>query len=144
ERESGYQERDAARLEGSMKSMDKRYDAKVDKALMKLRIERYLAQVPADDRVPELDAWLGIAATGKTVPGLDAKLDALYAGSKLGDEATRLALLEADRAAIEASDDAALQFAVQVMPALLRLEEEDEARSGRISALRPRFMQAMI
>src|SRR5690606_24937810 len=26
ERESGYQERDAARLEGSMKSMDKRYD----------------------------------------------------------------------------------------------------------------------
>src|SRR5690606_6567197 len=37
ERESGYQERDAARLEGGMKSMDKRYDANVDKALMKLR-----------------------------------------------------------------------------------------------------------
>ena len=144
ERESGYQERDAARLEGGMKSMDKRYDAKVDQALMKLRIERYLAQVPAEHRVPELDRWLGASANDKHVPDLDAKLDALYAGSKLGDEAVRLQLLEADRAAIEASDDAALQFAVQVMPALLRLEEEDEARSGRISALRPRFMQAMI
>src|SRR5690606_15599772 len=144
ERESGYQERDAARLEGSMKSMDKRYDARVDKALMKLRIERYLAQVPAESRVPELDQWLGIGAGDKTVPGLDAKLDALYAGSRLGDEAVRLQLLEADRAAIEGSDDAALQFAVQVMPALLRLEDEVEARSGRISALRPKFMQAMI
>src|SRR5690606_21214349 len=41
ERESGYQARDAARLQGSMKSMDKHYDAGVDKALMKLRIERY-------------------------------------------------------------------------------------------------------
>ena len=144
ERESGYQERDAARLEGGMKSMDKRYDAKVDKALMKLRIERYLAQVPAASRVPELDQWLGVAATDSAVFGLDAKLDALYAGSKLGDEATRLQLLAADRAAIEASDDPALEFAVRVMPALLRLEGEGEARSGRISALRPRFMQAMI
>ena len=144
EREGGYQERDAARLEGGMKSMDKRYDANVDKALMKLQVERYLTQVPAEHRVPELDAWLGISAGDKTAPGLDARLDALYAGSKLGDEAVRLQLLEADRAAIEASADPALQFAVQVMPALLRLEDEDEARSGRISALRPKFMQAMI
>lgn len=144
ERESGYQERDAARLEGRMKSMDKRYDANVDKALMKLRIERYLAQVPAEHRVPELDRWLGVGTGDKSAPGLDAKLDALYAGSRLGDEAVRLQLLEADRAAIEASDDSALQFAVQVMPALLRLEDEGEARSGRISALRPQFMQAMI
>src|SRR3546814_13079473 len=30
------------------------------------------------------------------------------------------------------------------MPAILRLEDEDEARSGRIQALRPQFMQAMI
>ncbi|MFC3717315.1 S46 family peptidase [Luteimonas soli] len=144
ERESGYQERDAARLEGRMKSMDKRYDANVDKALMKLRIERYLAQVPAEHRVPELDRWLGVGTGDKSAPGLDAKLDALYAGSRLGDEAVRLQLLEADRAAIEASDDSALQFAVQVVPALLRLEDEGEARSGRISALRPQFMQAMI
>ncbi len=144
ERESGYQARDAARLEGRMKSMERRYDAKVDQALMKLRIERYLAQVPAESRVPELDRWLGIAATDKAVPDLDAKLDALYAASRLGDEATRLALLKADRAAIEAADDPALRFAVQVMPALLRLEDEGEARAGRISALRPQFMQAMI
>ena len=144
EREGGYQARDKARLEGRMTSMDKRYDAAVDKALTKLRIERYLAQVPEGSRVAELDAWLGISAGDKTVPDLDARLDALYAGSQLGDQAARLRWLGADRAAIEASQDPALRFAVQVMPALLRLEEEQEARSGRVSALRPQFMQAMI
>ena len=30
------------------------------------------------------------------------------------------------------------------MPALLRMEDTDEAASGRISALRPQYMQAMI
>ncbi|MFC3661373.1 S46 family peptidase [Luteimonas notoginsengisoli] len=144
QRESGFQDRDAPRMEGRLKSMDKRYDAKVDKAIMALRLQRYASRVPADQRVPELDAWLGIGANDKTIPGLEAKLNALYAGSKLGDEAARLQWWKADKAAIDASDDAALQFAAKVMPAILRLEDEDEARSGRIQALRPQYMQAMI
>src|SRR3546814_1224105 len=73
-------------MEGRLKSMDKRYDAKVDKAIMALRLQRYASRVPAGQRVPELDEWLGIGASDKAIPGLDAKLDALYAGSKLGDE----------------------------------------------------------
>jgi len=144
ERETGFQDRDAPRMEGRLKSMDKRYDARVDKAIMALRLQRYASQVPAGQRVPELDAWLGIGANDKTIPGLDAKLDALYAGSQLGDEAARLKWWKADKAAIDASDDAALQFAAKVMPAILRLEDEGEARAGRIQALRPQYMQAMI
>jgi hypothetical protein len=124
--------------------MDKRYDARVDKAIMALRLQRYASRVPADQRVPELDAWLGIGANDKAIPALDAKLDALYAGSTLGDEATRLQWWKTDKAAIDASHDAALQFAAKVMPAILRLEGEGEARSGRIQALRPQYMQAMI
>src|SRR3546814_8106797 len=106
---------------------------------MALRLQRYASRVPAGQRVPELDEWLGIGAGDKAIPGLDAKLDALYAGSKLGAEATRLQLWKADKAAIDASGDAALQFPAQVMPAILRLEDEDAARSGRIQALRPQF-----
>ena len=144
ERESGYQDRDAARIEGGMKALDKRYDPKVDKALMAMRLQRYASQVPAGHRVPELDEWLGISADDKTINGLDARLDALYAGTKLGSVEARLQWLKADRAAIEASDDTALQFATRVMPALQRFELDDKARSGRISALRPQYMQAMI
>src|SRR5690606_20462509 len=108
------------------------------------RLQRYAARVPAGQRVPELDAWLGIGAGDTTIPGLDAKLDALYAGSRLGEEAARLEWWKAGKAAIDASDDAALQFAAQVMPAILRLEDESEARAGRIQALRPLYMQAML
>jgi Peptidase S46 len=143
EREGGFQERDATRFEGGLKAMDKRYDPKVDMALMKLRLSRYAA-LPVAQRVPELDAWLGLPATATAVPGLDAKLDALYAASTLGEVDERLKWAKADKAAIEASTDPALQFAVKVMPALLRAEAESKARSGRISALRPQYMQAMI
>src|SRR3546814_15316278 len=90
-------------MEGRLKSMDKRYDAKVDKAIMALRLQRYASRVPAGQRVPELDAWLGIGASDKAIPGLDAKLDALYAGSKLGDETTRQQLRKAEQAALDAS-----------------------------------------
>src|SRR5690606_36737865 len=95
ERESGYQERDAARIRGAMEALDKRFDPSVDKALMALRLERYASQVPAGQRVAELDAWRGIEASDTTIPGLDAKLDALYAGTTLDDAAARLGWLDA-------------------------------------------------
>ncbi|MGY0618637.1 S46 family peptidase [Lysobacter sp. A378] len=144
ERRVGYQDRDAPRIAGRLTAFDKRYDPKVDKALMALRLTRYAERVPAVQRVPELDQWLGIGADDKTIAGLDAKLDTLYASSTLDDVDARLKWLEADKAAIEASDDAALDFAVAMMPALLRMEAADEALSGRVSALRPQYMQAMI
>ena len=144
ERESGYQDRDAARIEGGLRALDKRYDAGTDKALMAMRLQRYASLVPANQRVAELDAWLGIGPADKTIPDLNAKLDALYANSQLGQLDDRLKWLKADRAAIEASTDPALQFAVKVMPAMMRFEQEGKARSGRISALRPQYMQAMI
>ncbi|MGY0797886.1 S46 family peptidase [Lysobacter sp. A286] len=144
ERRVGYQDRDAPRIAGRLTAFDKRYDPKVDKALMALRLTRYAERVSAAQRVPELDQWLGIGADDKAIAGLDAKLDTLYASSTLDDVDARLKWLEADKAAIEASDDAALDFAVAMMPARLRMEAADEAHSGRISALRPQYMQAMI
>ncbi len=144
ERESGYQARDAARIEGGLRELDRRYDPRVDQALMAMRLQRYAAQVPAAQRVPELDQWLGIAATDTTIPQLDAKLDALYAGTSLGGVDNRLKWLKSDKAAIEGAKDPALAFAVNMMPAMLRMEQAGKARSGRVSALRPQYMQAML
>src|SRR3546814_16507654 len=130
-------------MEGRLKSMDKRYDAKVDKAIMALRLQRYASRVPAGQRVPELDAWLGIGASDKAIPGLDAKLDALYAGSKLGDEAPRLQLWKAAKAAIAASGDAAQQVAEKVMPPLLRLGDDEGDSTGRLKQMRPQYQPAL-
>lgn len=144
QRESGYQQRDASRIEGGLRALDKRYDAKVDQALTALRLQRYASEVPAAQRVAELDKWLGIGAQDKVIPDLDTRLDALYAGSELGNVDGRLKWLKADRAAIEGASDPALELATLLMPVILRDEAADKARGGRISALRPQYMQAMI
>src|SRR3546814_13818854 len=100
-------------MEGRLKSMDKRYDAKVDKAIMALRLQRYASRVPAGQRVPELDEWLGIGAGDKAIPGLDAKLEGLYAGAKLGEEAPRLQLWNADKDEIDATGHRELAFGAE-------------------------------
>src|SRR5690606_1504013 len=61
-----------------------------------------------------------------------------------GDEATRLAALKLDAAALAASDDALLKAAATLQPALLRLEAVAKQRAGELLRLRPAYMQALI
>ncbi|MFN3842160.1 MAG: S46 family peptidase [Rehaibacterium terrae] len=139
ERASGYQQRDQATLEGHLRQLERRFDPAVDRALLGYLLKRYVL-LPADQRLPELDAWLG----GSDAATIDARLATAYAGTELGDTGKRLEWLKADRAAIEASDDAFLQFAVQLTPALLRLEEEGRRLAGEDQRHRPAFLQAVI
>lgn len=139
ERASGYQQRDAATLEGHLRQLERRFDPSVDRALMAYWLKRY-ALLPADQRIPELDAWLG----GSDAATIDARLAAAYEGTELGDTDKRLQWLQAERAAIEASGDAFLQLAVRMTPALLRLEEESRRQNGEDQRHRPAFLQAVI
>ncbi|MBS7456538.1 S46 family peptidase [Coralloluteibacterium stylophorae] len=143
EREAGYQARDRPRQEARLRQLERRYDPQVDRALLAFVLQRYAA-LPADQRVAELDRWLGLAPGGTSVDDLDARLDALYAGTALGDTEARLRWFGADAAAIEASDDSALALAVAIAPALRRIEDAEKAREGRFSVLRPQVMQATI
>ncbi len=138
EREPGYQVRDEAAIRGSLQQLERRLDPAVDRQIMAYWLNRYLA-LPAEQRLAELDAWLGGDADA-----LDARLDALYSGTTLHQTDARLAWLDADRAAIEASDDSFLKLAVRLTPALLRLEAEGKRRDGEDQRLRPAFMQAVI
>src|SRR5690606_7776381 len=112
EREPGYQQRDLPGFEGSMRQMDKRYAAAMDRQLQEYWLREYV-KLPQAQRVEAIDAWLG----GDDEAEVQAALDKL-AGTDLGALDTRLALLQSDRAAFEASDDPAVQFAVAVMPTL--------------------------
>lgn len=139
ERAPGYQQRDEPAIEGLLRQLERRFDPAVDRALMAYWLKRY-AMLPADQRLPELDAWLG----GNDAAAIDAKLASLYEGSDLGDTAKRIEWFKAERAAIEASDDAFLQLAVKVMPALLRIEEAAKRLTGEDQRNRPVFLQAVI
>jgi hypothetical protein len=140
ERESGYQARDEARLEGDLRQLEKRLDVGVDRRLARYWLERYIA-LPAAQRVPELDAWLGADATAKDI---DARLESLYAGTGLADTETRLRWFGASRAELAASVDPMLQLAQRLMPAILRMEGEKKAYDGALARMQPAHLQALI
>ncbi|WP_330970243.1 S46 family peptidase, partial [Lysobacter sp. A3-1-A15] len=136
-REQGYQQRDMPAFEGGLKQMERRYEPGMDRQLQAYWLREYI-KLPEAQRVAAVDAWLG----GDDEAAIQAALDRL-AGTELGDTERRLALLEADRAEFEASDDPALQFAVAVMPTVLQLEEASKVRAGEALLAQPVYLQAV-
>ena len=140
EREVGYQLRDEIRVKGKLKQLDQRWDAQVDRALAEYLWTSYLA-LPEAQRLAEIDAWLGVKGDTNQ---LAARLDELYANTKLGNLAERMRWFDASASAIEKSSDPALQMAVSLMPAWLRVEGQTKARSGDEMRFRPEWMDARI
>jgi hypothetical protein len=138
QREAGYQQRDEVPISGQLKQVQRRYAPAVEQALLAELVGQYQA-LPAAQHVPEFDAVFGSAPAQ-----LKAKLDALYAGTKLGAENERLGAMQADRATLASSGDTLLKAAATLLPAILRLEDESKASSGELLRLRPAYMRALI
>src|SRR5690606_12708167 len=115
EREPGYQQRDLPSIEGGMKQMERRYAPAMDRQLQEYWLREYV-KLPDDQHVAARDVWLA----GNDEAALQAALDRL-SGTGLGALDNRLALLEADRAAFEASRDPAVQLAVALMPTVMEM-----------------------
>jgi Peptidase S46 len=99
-RDPGFQERDRLPTMERLRQIERRYVPEVDRKILSwaLTLQRAL---------PESERDLAMLAK------LDAiGIDALYARTKLGDTATRLAWLDKSAAAFEASDDPFIQVAV--------------------------------
>lgn len=137
QRETGYQQRDEALIEGQLRQVQRRYSPEVEQALLAELLRRYHA-LPADQRLPELDAVFG----GNDEAGREA-LSRLYGQTRLGDEDARLALFRAPPEEIAASDDPLMRAAATLLPAVLRLEAEEKERAGELLRLRPSYMQAL-
>ncbi|TWI00947.1 peptidase S46-like protein [Luteimonas cucumeris] len=137
ERESGYQQRDMASIEGSLKQMERRYHPAMDGELQRYWLNEYVA-LPQAQRVETLDKWLGdddARAVDKAVARLGK--------SKLGNTSERMKWFKADRKAFETSKDPAIQLAVAMTPTLLKQEEERKTRTGEMLAARPVYLQAV-
>lgn len=139
EREPRYQERDMIQFRQGLQRLDRRYHPDVDKALWSYSLEEY-QRLPADQRVKELDAFLGLNGPSK----LGAKLDAMYEKTELGDTETRMKLIDADRATLESSKDPFIRLAVALYDGDRAREAEDEALSGEFQHARSRYMETMI
>jgi Peptidase S46 len=136
-RETGYQQRDENLIEAQLRQVQRRYAARTEQALLAELLKRYRA-LPAAQRVAEFDAAFGADAAAA-----EAVLARVYGTSRLGDEEFRLGLLKAEPASVRGSDDALLKLAVQIQPALLRLEQERKRREGELQRLRPAYMAAL-
>ena len=138
EREVGYQQRDLPTLEGGLKQMDRRYVAKMDQQLQTYWLDQYVALPAAQRNNDVLNTWLG-GSDASAVKALVSKLS----GTELGSLDARLKWFKADRAAFEASTDPAIQYAVAIMPSLLKQEEQKKIREGESLTARPLYLQAL-
>lgn len=128
QRESGYQDRDMLLLKERMAQIERRYDAGVDRKLLEQALAEY-GKVEQSKRNTALEAKFA-----------EIGLDKLYADTKLGDTAERLAWLDKAAAAFEASDDPFIKLAVAAYPASISDEKKAKDRAGRMQAARSAVM----
>ena len=146
DREIEFQERNVSRIKDELDRMQKTFDAGVDRALLRQLLLDALA-LPATQRIEPLDRLAGI--TPSTSPAdaakaLDAALDKLYAGTKLGDKDVRLSLLTASTAELAARKDTFLDFAAAMEPLSKEIRETEKTREGTRSRLVPVYMRALL
>jgi hypothetical protein len=142
QRKIGFQQRDWPRLQAGLDAIDKRYDEPVDKALVRNFLGRYLS-LPAGEQNAAFVSALGLKPA-MTEAEIGAQLDKLYAGSRLGNKATRMAWLDKDVAAFKASDDSFIKAAVALYDNSERREKNDRELSGKIQQTYANYMKALI
>ncbi len=143
ERKLGYQDRDEARIRARIARMARSFDAQVDMALLLNTLEAYAA-LPPSEHLAALDEWFGLDGEVDPSEAIMTTLHRMYTATALTDSEARLALLDADRATLEASEDPFVQFAISMYATDLALEAEEEAIEGRLIEARPRFVEAVL
>lgn len=142
QREPGFQARDQEEIKESLKRVDRRFDAQVDKAVWSMFIAQYLDQ-PADAQSQPFNQQLGLTSDMNKKQVM-AMLDKMYKKSGLDEEAQRLKMFEMNKAQLEASDDPFMQLAVATFDSRMATEDKLKALTGDIASLTPTYMQAII
>lgn len=146
DREAGYQERDWIRIKEGQERTQRSLDATLDRGLLRWALVR-AATLPADQRIAPLDTLASLKpgmSQEEAARQIDAYLDSLYAGTKMGDLAFRMSLFEKSVADIEATGDSFVNLAKALHPLVEAAREAGKARQGAYLRLRPRFMEAVL
>ncbi len=143
ERKPGYQERDLNRVKARVERSARSFDAQVDMALLQNSLEDYAA-LSEGERLLVLDEWFSLGGDVAASEAIASTLHRMYMATGLTEPDARMALLEADRAALEASEDPFVELAVAMYDTNLVLEAEEEMLDGQLLEARPRFMEALL
>ena len=146
DREAEYQERNWSRLREAQDRLQRSYDPVADRALLRYVLVE-AAKLPPGQRIEALDKEAGFSAgmadaeAGKKI---DALLDRLFAGTKLGDKAVRLALFDKSTAEILAAKDPMIELAAALDQLWQANRERAKSRDGAYERLGARYAQAVL
>ena len=141
QRDPDYQERNVTKLRDEQKALAASYHPKLDRALLKLALQRDRARDP-EHRSPALLLIAGKDATDAALDGVIAKL---YDKTHLGEEKARLELFDRGRfAALARHPDPIVRLAVQLYPALRAAEDRAKRFTGQLRLLKPRYLAALL
>jgi hypothetical protein len=138
DRDQGYQERDIDRAIRTLKDTQINLVLTHDKKVLKYFVTQIL-NLPNDRRVVAIDQYFGRNATDTEI---QAKLDAMYAATKIGDLDARMAMFEKSKKQLEELDDPLVNLAIALRPELDQAQEEDEAFDGALKRLEPKLAMA--
>lgn len=141
-----FQARNAARLREGLVRLAKTLDPAADRALLRHAVLE-AAALPDGQRLPPLDAATGLAPglpADEAARRVDAWLDGLYAGTRLGDAQVRLGLFDASPKVAARAQDPFLALDAQLQPFEETLRAEEYARAGARSRAAPRYARALI
>ncbi len=141
DRDPEFQQRNWARREQALDGLVTSYNRKVDEALLGLAIER-AARVPVRDRSPAFAKIIDAKETSNE--GIKKSVARLYDTTTLGDAKTRIELFrKATTADLRKSKDPIVALALTLRPLAREAEERQERLAGRMSVLKPQYIEAM-
>lgn len=130
-RDPGYQDRDRRATVERLTQVERRFDPKVDRAILEQALALY-------GRVSLARQDAAFLAKQRAIG-----LDRLYAATKLADTATRVGWLDQPVAAFEASTDPFIQLAVAMSPADQKARDEARDLAGRDIAARAVYLSGL-
>ena len=140
DREQAFQERNLPRLKQGIQLAERGYAFATDRELLKWTLKRLLASHPeAADWPPSLE---GLVAGPEEER--NARVDAMYAATKLGDPARRLELLGLKPAALAAVDDPFLALAAAMERELKAVREESKGLGREGADLKMAYEAAIL
>ena len=146
DREAGFQERDWPRIREGQERIQRTLDVTSDRALLRWALG-LAAALPANQRISALDEAIGLKPgmpEADAGTAIEPYLDKLYAGTKLGERGFRLSLIEKSPADLVATNDTFIRLAAALEPLEDANREVAKNRSGAVSRLTPRYMEAML
>ncbi|WNG45716.1 S46 family peptidase [Archangium minus] len=140
EREPEYMDRELPRLKDRLEREQKNFFAPADKRAF-LALVRRAQALGAGERIAAIDKHFGRTYSEKDV---SAKIDALYAGSKVLDLTERQKMSVETEAQLRARKDALLELGFDLATELVALDELRDRRLGASVRLMPEWRKAVL